>query len=315
MSRVAPPGPPSAAPASPASPGSPATERPIGAGGALTLVGLCAIWGLGQVAIKAGNDGISPVWQAGLRSVAAAAVIAAWMAWRRIPMRPTRGTGGWALLMGLAFGGEFVLLYQGLALTTASRGSVLLYTAPFFVALGAHLWMRDRLTPPRWIGLALAFAGVVVALGARGVDTAHGDWRGDLMCLVAAIAWAITTLLIKGSRLRDEPPERVLLCQLVVSAPLLFAAATVLGERGVFDLSPTVMLAFGWQVLVVASFSYLAWFVMVQRHSAPAVSVYTFLTPLFGVAFGALLLGESLTLSLVAAAALIAGGIWLVNRR
>ena len=82
-----------------------------------------------------------------------------------------------------------------------------------------------------------------------------------------------------------------------------------------FAATPLIWAAFAWQVLAVASFSYLGWFVMVQRHSPAKVSAFTFLTPLFGVAFAAALLGEALTLSLLAAAALIAGGIWLVNRR
>lgn len=291
-------------------------DRPIGVGGAATMVTLCAIWGLAQVSIKIGAEGISPLWQAAMRSAGAAVLIAAWMAWRRIPMRPAPGTAGWGLLIGLAFGLEFVFLFLGLALTTASRGSVLLYTAPFFVAIGMHASAGERLTAPRWAGLALAFVGVAVALADRAPGgPAQGDWRGDLMCLAAAVCWAATTLIIKASPLRTERPERTLLYQLVVSAPLLLAVAVLLGERGVFAPTPIVWAAIAWQVLVVASFSYLAWFVMVQRHSAPAVSVYTFLTPLFGVAFGALLLGESLTPSLLAAAALIAAGIWLVNRR
>lgn len=291
-------------------------ERPIGLGGAAAMVTLCAIWGLAQVSIKIGAEGISPLWQAAMRSAGAAVVIAAWMAWRHIPLRPAAGTVGWGVLIGLAFALEFVFLFIGLTLTTASRGSVLLYTAPFFVAIGMHASAGQRLSGARWAGLALAFVGVAVALIERAPGgAARGDWRGDLMCVAAAACWAATTLMIKASPLRDERPERTLLFQLVVSAPLLLAAGVLLGERGIFAPSPVVWAAIAWQVLVVASFSYLAWFVMVQRHSAQTVSVYTFLTPLFGVAFGALLLGESITPSLTVAAALIAAGIWLVNRR
>ena len=70
-----------------------------------------------------------------------------------------------------------------------------------------------------------------------------------------------------------------------------------------------------WQVIAVASLSYLGWFVMIRRHSPAEVSTFTFLTPLLSVAFAALLLREPLTPSLLIAAALITGGIWLVNRR
>jgi len=287
--------------------------RPMDAAAAGTMVMLCAMWGVGQAAIKIANTGMSPLFQAGLRSVCAALVLIAWMRLRGIPLRPAPGMARWGLLMGAVFALEFVFLYPGISLTLAARGTVLLYTAPFFVAIGAHFVLGDRLTPPRIAGLLLAFGGVVVALADRG-GGAQGDWRGDLLCLAAGAMWALTTLIVKASPLVSQRPERTLLDQLVVSAPLLLGASALAGEAGVFAPSAAVWTAFAYQV-AIASFSYLGWFMMVQRHSPASVSAFTFLTPLFGVGFAALLLGEPLTPALVVAAALIAGGIWLVNRR
>jgi drug/metabolite transporter (DMT)-like permease len=289
--------------------------RPMDAGAAATMVGLCAIWALGQISIKVAVEGISPLWQAGLRSLSAAIGDGAWTLSRGTSLVPARGSGAWSLVIGAVFAIEFVMLYLGMALTSAARGSVLLYTAPFFVAIGGHRLLADPLTPSRIAGLVLAFAGVVVALADHGDGVAAGDWRGDLLCLGAGAAWAATTLIVKGTPLRAEPPERALFVQLAVSAPLLLAASLAAGERGVFAPTPLVWGAFAWQVLAVASFSYLGWFVMIRRHSPAKVSAFTFLTPLFGVAFAALLLREPMTPSLLGAAALIAGGIWLVNRR
>ena len=292
-----------------------ASVRPLGLGAALVLMGLCAIWGLGQIAVKVGSQGISPLWMAGLRSLCAAVAIAAWMRYRGIGLRPPAGLGGWSLAIGAVFALEFVGLYIGLTLTTAGRGSVMLYTAPFFVALGAHWMLGDRLTPLRVAGLGLAFGGVVVALLARdGTGAGGGDWRGDLLCLGGGLAWAVTTLIIKGTPLRAEPPERALFLQLAVSAPLLLGASLAVGEAGVFAPTPTVWVAFAWQTLAVATLGYLGWFTMVQRYSSARVSTFTFLTPLFGVGLGLVLLGETVTMSLAAAAVLIAGGIYLVNR-
>jgi len=291
-----------------------AAPRPMDATAAGTMILLCAMWGVGQAAIKIGNTGMSPLWQAGLRSVCAALVLIAWMRLRGIPLRPAPGMARWGLLMGAVFALEFVFLYPGISLTLAARGTVLLYTAPFFVAIGAHFVLGDRLTPSRVAGLLLAFGGVVVALADRGGGGGGGDWRGDLMCLAAGAMWALTTLIVKASPLVSQRPERTLLDQLIVSAPLLFGASWIAGETGLFAPSPAVWMAFAYQV-AIASFSYLGWFMMVQRHSPASVSAFTFLTPLFGVGFAALLLGEPLTPALVVAAALIAAGIWLVNRR
>ena len=289
------------------------STRPLGLGAALTLTLFCAIWGLGQIAVKVGNEGISPLWMAGLRSLGAALAIAAWMRVRGIGLRPPAGLGRWSLAIGAVFALEFVGLYIGLTLTTAGRGSVMLYTAPFFVALGAHWLLGDRLTPLRVAGLTLAFCGVAVALLVRDGQSG-GDWRGDLLCLGGGLAWAVTTLIIKGTPLRAEPPERALFLQLAVSAPLLLGASLAVGEAGVFAPTPTVWIAFAWQTLAVATLSYLGWFTMVQRYSSARVSTFTFLTPLFGVGFGLLLLGETVTAAFTVAAVLIAGGIYLVNR-
>ena len=289
--------------------------RPMDAAGAATMVGLCAIWALGQIAIKVAVLGISPLWQAGLRSLGAATLVGAWMLSRGIPLRPAGGCGAWSLLIGAVFAIEILMLYVGLSMTSAARGSVLLYTAPFFVAIGGHRLLADPLTPTRIAGLALAFAGVVIVLADHGDGVAAGDWRGDLLCLGAGIAWAATTLIVKATPLRSEPAERALFVQLAVSAPLLLAASLAIGERGVFAATPLVWAAFAWQVLAVASLSYLAWLVMIRRHSPAKVSAFTFLTPLLGVALAALLLHEPMTVSLLGAAVLVAGGIWLVNRR
>jgi drug/metabolite transporter (DMT)-like permease len=292
---------------------SPDADR-VGARAAATMVLLCAIWGLGQVAIKFGNEGISPLWQAGLRSTGAALLLAAWMVYRRIPLRSPPSIGPWGWLIGLAFGLEFVCFYPAMALTTASRATVLIYTAPFFVALGSHLLLGDRLNATRLTGLLLALAGVAVAMADRG-GTDGASLAGDLLALAAGFLWAVTTLIIKATPMRNDRAERTLLWQLWVSAPVLFAGSFLLNEAGVFAATPMIWLSLAYQTAIVASASYLAWFMLIQRHSAARLSAFTFMTPLFGVGFAALLLGETLTLSLLAAAGLIAAGIYLVNRR
>ena len=128
---------------------------------------LCAAWGLNMVAMKVGTEGIPPVLQAGLRSAVAAPLILAWCRWRGVEFVGWRRRA--LLLPGLAVGTvfavEFVFLYAGLGLTTASRGVVFLYTAPFFVALGAHVLLPDdRLTPAKAGGLGVAFLGLLLAL-------------------------------------------------------------------------------------------------------------------------------------------------------
>jgi drug/metabolite transporter (DMT)-like permease len=282
---------------------------------AFGLVGLCALWGLGQVAIKVGNTGISPLLNAGLRSTGAAILVMGWCRWRGIRLVQRDGTFLPGIAAGVLFAVEFLLLYVGLEYTTAARSVVFLNTSPFFVALGAH-WVlaNDRLTVTKSIGLLAAFTGVAVAFS----DGLHAPTMrmllGDAMALAAALAWGATTVLIKATQLARIEPERTLLYQLVVSAIALIAASLAIGEVGIVDASPLVLSALAYQTIIVAFISYIAWFWFVAHYAASRVSSFIFLTPVFGVLAGALLLREPITTRLIVALALIATGIYITNR-
>lgn len=278
------------------------------------LVLLCASWGLGQIAVKLALEGISPLVQAGLRSVVAVPLLLAWCRWRGVAVLVRDGSLGPGLLTGALFAAEFWALYEALALTTAARSTVLLYTAPFWAVLGAH-WLvpGDRLTGRRLAGLVLAFAGLVVAFADRIGAPHDASVTGDLLALLAGMLWGATIVAIKATRLTRIAPERTLLYQ-IGAAGLLLPLGLALGERGVFAPTGTVWAALAFQAVGIAFASYAAWFWLVARHKASALAPFLFLTPVFAVGAGALVLGEAVTWSLLAALALIGAGIWVVNR-
>ena len=261
------------------------------------------------------NAGISPALQAGLRSIGSAILLVFWARSRRVPLIVRDRTLGPGIAAGLLFAAEFLLIYWGLTLTTASRGVIFLYTAPFTMAIGAHFFVPgDRLTRMKSLGLVVAFAGVTVAF-ADGLSLPSRDQLlGDLLCFAAAIAWGATTIVVKASRLQRTSPERVLFYQLGVSAAVLPVVSLATGETGFHSASPLILAAFAYQIAIVAFASYAAWFWLVARYPASRLAAFTFLTPVFGVALGGLLLGEPIGPGLLAAVALIAAGIYLVNR-
>lgn len=285
---------------------------PASAGAVMIL--LCATWGLGQVAMKVGVTGISPLMQMGLRSCLAIPLVLLWCWLRGVTVLRRDGTLWAGLLVGALFAAEFWALYTAVGLTTASRSTVLLYTSPFWAVIGAHLWVvGDRLTRRKLLGLLLAFLGLVLSFADRLGAPLDATIAGDLLALLAGALWGLTIVAIKATSLTRIAPERTLLYQLGVSA-LLMPLAPLLGEAGIFNPRPVVWLSLAFQVLGIAAASYLAWFVLVARYPASRLAPFLFLTPVFGVAFSALLLGESLTWSLLAALVLIGAGIWVVNR-
>jgi len=291
------------------------SARPLDGLGIAVVVALCLSFGFNQVAIKLAIADIPPLTQSALRSAGAAVIIMAWMRLRRIRFDIRDGTLVPGVVAGVLFALEFVLIYRGLVWTTATRTSLFLYTAPFFVVIGAH-WLLpgDRFDLSQWIGLGLSFAGIAAALG---IPTPAGDPHqlvGDLMVVAAAACWAATTLVIKASSLNRVSPEQTMLYQLLVSAPLLAIGAVLLGERFPGDPSAVALWSLAYQTVWVVSITFVIWFVVIQRYSASRVSAFTVLTPLFGVAAGRLVLGDPLTPTFVAAVVMVVAGLVLVNR-
>lgn len=282
---------------------------------ALLMVFLCAIWGLQQVAIKLAAPDMSPVLQSALRSLGAVGLVWLWARHRRIDLGLNDGTLGPGVLAGLLFAGEFALLYWALQFTTASRGVIFLYTAPFMVSL-AVVWRLpgEHMRPIQWAGLALAFAGVVVLFGEGLLKPSGSAWIGDMMMLGAAVLWAATTLTIKFSRLATAAPEKTLLYQIAVSALVLPVVAVLLGETRVGAITPTLIGSLAFQIVVVAAFSYACWFWLIRHYPATRLSAFSFLTPVMGVLAGVLVLGEPLTAAVIGAMATVGAGIFLANR-
>jgi len=292
-----------------------AENRHLGLGASLTLVGLCAMWGLAQVAIKVGNSGISPLLQAGLRSVGATLLVVAWCRSRGIRLIVRDGTLVPGILAGVLFTAEFLLLYWGLDYTTAARSTIFLNSSPFFVAIGAH-WVipGDRFSTAKVVGLIAAFVGVIVAFSDSLQLPTLRALIGDIMCLGAAAAWGATTVLIKATSLARIAPERTLAYQLVVSSVALCTGSWLLGEPGITNANWLVISALLYQIIGVAFGSYLVWFWLIAHYPASRVASFVFLTPLFGVFAAAILLHDHVNAALIASLLLIAGGIYIINR-
>ena len=291
------------------------SSRPLDATAIAVTIGLCLSWGFNNVAIKLAIHDIPPLTQSAARSLIAAILVGAWTLARGIPLFTRDGTLRAGILAGVLFALEFLLIYRGLVWTTATRGVLFLYLAPFFVVIGSR-WLvpGDHFRLSQWIGLVLSFVGIVIAVG---LPTPASDPRqvlGDLMLVGGAAAWAATTLTIKASTLNRISAEKTLLYQLVVSAPLLGLGAIAFGERIATTPSAVAIGAFAYQTIYVVSITFTIWFVLVVRYSAARLSVFTFLAPLFGVAAGHLVLGEPLTSAFAVAVGLVAAGLLLVNR-
>ena len=274
---------------------------------------LAMAWALQQVAIKLAAPHMPLLMQAAVRSSIATALLLGWAALRGIGLWQRDRTFWPGVIAGVLFGLEFALIYGGLAYTTAGRMIVFLYLAPCFTALGlAPFLPAERLGVPQWAGVALAFAGVAIAFG----DSSAGPraYIGDLCAVAAALLWASTTVLIRTTDLARVTATKVLFYQLATSAVVLWLVTAATGDATPQAPNALVIVSLAYQSIVVAFASYLLWFWLLTRYLASRLSVFSFLTPLFGVAFGVIFLAEPLTARFGAAALLVGAGIALVNR-
>ena len=289
--------------------------RPLDPIAAAIVVVLCLSWGVNQVAVKLAIHDIPPLIQSTVRSIVATLAIAGWCRLRGIALLKRDGSLIPGLGAGFCFGIEFICIFQGLAYTTATRAVLFIYLAPFLVVLGARIFLpADRFGLSQWLGLALSFAGMAVAFG---LPTPALDPRqaiGDLMMVGGALFWAATTLIIKASALNRVSAEKTMLYQLVVSIPMLAFAAFLFDQHLTKMPSALALGALAYQTFWVVCVTFVVWFAIMAKYSASRLSVFTFLTPLFGVAAGHLILGEPLTPAFAAAVALVGAGLVLVNR-
>src|ERR1700744_646853 len=206
-------------------------ERSLSAGAVAMMLMLGVSWGFNQIAVKLVLPDMPPMLQATIRSAGALPVLLLIARLRGVKMFERDGTLGAGLFAGLLFGLEFVLIFRGLLLTSASRAVVFLYTAPFFVALGSYQFLGERLRAAQWGGLALSFAGVALAIGGPQPNVDAKVLLGDLMIVGGGAIWGATTLIAKGTNLRNAAPEKALGYQVAISIPILGAAAWFGGER------------------------------------------------------------------------------------
>ncbi|WNG30551.1 DMT family transporter [Cystobacter fuscus] len=281
-----------------------------------TMLLLCSIWGMQQVAVKLAAPHVPPLMQMTLRSGISALLVGllCWIRGERLSFRD--GTWRPGLLAGSLFAAEFLFVGEGLRHTQASHMAVFLYTAPVFAALGLH-WLvpSERLRRSQWAGMGVAFAGILLAFG--------GGWLqggvslemigGDAMGLLAGLAWGATTVVVRVSALSDARPTQTLLYQLVGGFVLLLPVALLTGQAGPVSLTGVAWASLLFQGIVVCFASYLVWFWLLRRYLASSLSVFSFMTPLFGVSAGVLVLHERADASFAVGAVLVLTGILVVS--
>ena len=251
------------------------------------MFGLCILWGLQQVVLKLAAPDISAVMQIALRSGLSALMV--------YPMiKLAKGTSLWGrdyLAAGILVG----LL---------------------FAALGLHWKLpSERLSLIQWLGIACAFLGIVIAFlfrPAASQAAASSALWGDALALLAGVLWAATTIAVRLTKLAEAPATQTLFYQLFIAFLVLLPVAFFMGQATIHwsVLSLTSLL---FHTVVVSFASYLIWFWLLKKYLASQLGVFSFLTPIFGMCFGVVLLNEQLELNFLVGTCFVLMGVMVVS--
>jgi drug/metabolite transporter (DMT)-like permease len=199
--------------------------------------------------------------------------------------------------------------------TDAARAIILVNCSPFVVVLGAYLFLKEKLTFTKIAGLLLAFVGLYLVFQGKPRSWTPSMLFGDFLELGAAVFWGATTVYIKKYLAERVHPINTFLYQLVFSVPVTFVCALVLEPKWVLNVSGAVATAVIYSAVIVAFASYLVWFKLIHIYPVSELAIFTFLSPVFGVAAGAIFLHEQLTTGLILGLILVSAGIYVTNRR
>jgi len=266
--------------------------------------------------MKEGLDHVPSFMFVGLRFILTALVLTAIMRVQAIPFRVAAKHAGTMVAIVLLFFTQQGFIFWGLNYTLASRTAVILNTQPIWTAVLAHFFVAgDRLTRLKGVGLCLAFAGVFALF--RGQVTAEGrdTMTGDLMMLGAALSWAVQNVVTKRVT-RHVEPMTIVFWQALCSAMMFFVVSACVEWGQPMDfVHPTFLFCLAYIVLVATAYSFVKWVDLIRHNDPSTVASFCFVTPVAGVFFGLILLGEPITWDIVLATGAVAAGIVCANLR
>jgi drug/metabolite transporter (DMT)-like permease len=199
----------------------------------------------------------------------------------------------------------------GLELVPAGRSAVLAYTTPLWVLPGASMFLAERLTPRRVVGVIVGLAGLIVLFNPVALDwSQRAIVLGNAAILAAALLWAGAILHIRGHAWRSTPFD-LLPWQMLLATLILVPLAWLASGPPAFVLTPSLTALFAYAGLPGSALAYWASAMAGRRLSAVTISLGLLATPVVSVAVATLWLGEQPDVSLLLAVLLILGGVAL----
>ena len=291
------------------------TNKSIDGLAASFLIIFSILLGLNQVCVKLVNVGMHPVFQVALRSTLAIIPILLYCYFTKKKITISDGSFIPGVIAGILFAVEFIFLFTALDYSTVTRVSLIFYTMPVWLTISAHFLIdNDKLSLKKIIGLALAVFGLILAIYEPSGEYNEKQFFGDLYSLLASFCWAAIAIMLKTTRLNKSIPETQLLYQLIVSGIILLPISFLFNDF-IRDMNISLVLIFLFQVTIIMCLGFIGWLWVMSRYSASSTSSFAFLTPIFGVLFGWLIMDDNINLQIYFSLFLTCMGIYMINAK
>ncbi|MFG0332316.1 MAG: DMT family transporter [Maioricimonas sp. JB049] len=295
------------------------SPRSVGALGAALALLTALLWGGTAVSNRIAVDTLPPVFVGGVRFGLATLFMVAWCRLEGSPIAITRAQIRPVSILGLLLFLQISTFNWGLAGSNSSHGTLIVNTFVFWVAGIEHFFLRTyRLRAVQLAGLMLAAGGVVLLLATTGEDAASQrdvpTLAGDLFLVLSGFLLAIKVVFTR-SAVRQINSGTLILWHDLIGTVLFFAYAATFEDFSGASAPPSVVAALLYAGLAVSGFCFAAQAWLLRHHSASQISVFSFATPVFGVAAGVMIRGDNLSSWLFLSGLCVAVGILLVNRR
>lgn len=275
------------------------------------LLGLVVlILGLNWPVMATGVKSVAPIWMGALRIGTATVLMVTVALIRRTMSPPPRRDLPIVVSMALfRLAAVTILVFSALELVPAGRSSVVVWTSSLWTVPIAAIFLGERMTRARWVGLSLGIAGVVALFQPWGFDWSDsGVAIGHALLILAAVTNAATAVHIRAHRWSIAPLDSMP-WQLTAATAILVILGFAVEGPPVIDWTPQLVLVVLYQGLLATGIAFWVQIVILRNLSAVSTNLTLMAVPVVGVVSSAIVLGEDVTTSLVLGLVLVIVGV------
>ena len=277
----------------------------------IVLFALGALWGSSFGAIKIALHGVTPLTVMSVRILLAGAALLLLILIRKTPL--PRGIQNWIKIGWMALFGTlipFFLVPWGQLQIDSSLAAILMAVNPLFaLTLGHFFSEHESFTLRQLLAMLVGFSGILLVFGENAISSINGNIWAQLAVIGAGFCYTISGVIV--SRVRGASADSVSASIFICSSVIVFPLWMILEQPWSLHFETESLLALTHLGLVSTGMAFLMRYYIILRAGAVFLSYVAFIIPMFGILFGILFLGETISANTMGAVVLILSGVFL----